>query len=91
MMCGYPFSSGFKALWSPSDFTEQMTARYGDDFVALWPKHRGTPNGFWEHDLGGSLNAVYALLRSWGVRWYMPGELGEVLPTTKMLVVKPIN
>ena len=88
---GFPFSSGFKALWSPSDFTEQMTARYGDDFVAIWAQRPGTSGGFWEHDLGGSLNAVYALLRGWGVRWYMPGELGEVLPTTKTLVVKPIN
>ena len=32
----------------------------------------------WFHDRGGSLNAVYAFLRSLGLRWYMPGELGEV-------------
>ncbi len=88
---GFPFTSGFKALWSPRDFTEQMTVRYGEDFAALWPKRPGTPNGFWEHDLGGSLNAVCALLSGWGARWYMPGELGEVLPTTKTLVVKPID
>lgn len=88
---GFPFTSGFKALWSPNDFEEQMTACYGYDFFKLWPKRAGTPAGFWEHDLGGSLNAVYALLRGWGVRWYMPGQLGEVLPTTKTLVFKPIN
>ncbi|QDU28664.1 hypothetical protein ETAA8_37670 [Anatilimnocola aggregata] len=88
---GYPFNSGFKSLWSPGDFKEQMTARYGDDFSALWSKRPGSPEGFWEHDLGGSSNAVYALLRSWGVRWYMPGEVGEVVPTKKTLVVQPIN
>ncbi len=88
---GFPFTSGFKALWSPSDFTEQMTARYGDDFASLWLKRPDSPQGFWEHDLGGSLNAVYGLLRSWGVRWYMPGELGEVLPTMQTLALKPIN
>ncbi len=32
----------------------------------------------WAHDQGGSLNAVYGFLRSLGVRWYLPGELGEV-------------
>lgn len=34
----------------------------------------------WFHDRGGSLHAVYAFLRTLGARWYMPGELGEVLP-----------
>lgn len=87
---GYPFGSGFKAFWNPSDFKEQMTARYGDDFTALWSRP-GQPNGFWEHDLGGSLNAVYGLLHTWGVRWYMPGKLGEVMPTRTTLAVKPIN
>ena len=34
----------------------------------------------WAFDKGGSLNAVYGFLRTLGVRWYMPGELGTVLP-----------
>ncbi|HJO54547.1 MAG TPA: hypothetical protein QF373_08590, partial [Verrucomicrobiota bacterium] len=34
----------------------------------------------WNFDHRGSLNAVYAFLRELGVRWYMPGELGEILP-----------
>ena len=34
----------------------------------------------WTFDHRGSLNAVYAFLRDLGVRWYMPGELGEILP-----------
>lgn len=29
---------------------------------------------------GGGLNAVYGFLHDLGVRWYMPGELGEVVP-----------
>lgn len=36
---------------------------------------------FWKFDKRGSLNAVYAFLRDLGARWYMPGELGEILPT----------
>ncbi len=31
-------------------------------------------------DQRGSLNAVYEFLRMQGVRWYFPGELGEVVP-----------
>ncbi len=38
------------------------------------------PTQTWGHDEGGTLNAVYGFLRSLGVRWYMPGELGEVVP-----------
>ena len=35
---------------------------------------------FWEFDDRGTLHAVYAFLDDLGVRWYMPGELGEVVP-----------
>jgi hypothetical protein len=44
---------------------------------------RNTSNGatgMWSHDTRGSLNAVYQFLRDLGVRWYMPGDLGEVVP-----------
>ncbi len=36
--------------------------------------------GIWESDGHGSLNAVYAFLRDQGVRWYLPGDLGEIAP-----------
>lgn len=39
----------------------------------------------WNYDHRGSLNAVYAFLRRLGVRWYMPGELGEILPKSRNL------
>lgn len=39
--------------------------------------------GAWTFDHRGSLNAVYAFLRDLGVRWYMPGELGEVVPSAQ--------
>ena len=35
---GFPFRSGFKDFWNPSDFMAQMTTRYGEDFPALWKK-----------------------------------------------------
>lgn len=34
----------------------------------------------WEQDERGSLNAVHEFLRSLGVRWYLPGEIGEIVP-----------
>src|SRR5258706_488832 len=34
----------------------------------------------WEQDERGSLNAVHEFLRGLGVRWYLPGEIGEIVP-----------
>lgn len=34
----------------------------------------------WTFDERGSFNAVCGFLRKLGVRWYMPGEIGEILP-----------
>jgi hypothetical protein len=45
----------------------------------------------WNYDHRGSLNAVYAFLRQLGVRWYMPGELGEILPETRQIAVPQID
>ncbi len=39
----------------------------------------------WQFDERGSLNAVCGYLRSLGVRWYLPGELGEVVPHLKTI------
>jgi len=46
---------------------------------------------FWTHDHRGSLNAVYAFLRDLGVRWYMPGELGEIVPKRRSIKLPKIN
>lgn len=45
----------------------------------------------WNLDHRGSLNAVYAFLRELGVRWYMPGLLGEVLPETDTVAISEID
>jgi len=39
----------------------------------------------WGFDERGSLNAVCGFLRGLGVRWYMPGELGEVVPSMRSI------
>lgn len=37
----------------------------------------------------GTLNGVYELLEQLGVRWFMPGEFGRVVPTAKTVTVAP--
>ena len=45
----------------------------------------------WNFDHRGSLNAVYAFLRDLGVRWYMPGELGEIVPKSNTIALPEVN
>jgi hypothetical protein len=42
-------------------------------------------------DERGSLNAVYEFLRLQGVRWYMPGEIGEVVPRAASIALPKID
>jgi len=39
----------------------------------------------------GSLNAVCGFLMKLGVRWYLPGELGEVVPKMKSITLPKID
>jgi len=43
-------------------------------------RRRHAETGWWQDDHRGSLNAVHDFLRGLGVRWFMPGELGTVIP-----------
>lgn len=64
--------------------------------IAL-PGNIGKPEGattskneyleIWLYDGRGSFNAVCGLLGELGVRWYLPGELGEVTPTSKTISI----
>ena len=47
--------------------------------------------GIWELDERGSLNAVYEFLRMQGVRWYLPGELGEIVPRAKSIALPRLD
>lgn len=53
--------------------------------------HNFTDLGVWEFDEAGTLNAVYAYLRSLGVRWYAPGEIGEVVPKLATISLPAVN
>lgn len=45
----------------------------------------------WGLDERGSFNAVCGYLRKLGARWYLPGELGEVLPAMKTIPLPQID
>ena len=64
---GHPAANAFKRLIRNVD-------RHFRDEDTDEPLH------LWTFDERGSYNAVCGFLRQLGVRWYMPGELGEVLP-----------
>lgn len=49
------------------------------------------PLQLWCYDERGSFNAVCGWLQRLGVRWYLPGELGEIVPTLKTIMQAPID
>jgi len=49
------------------------------------------PLALWGFDERGSYNAVCGWLQQLGVRWYLPGELGEVLPALKTIPLPKVD
>ena len=47
--------------------------------------------GIWDYDERGSLNAVHEFLRGLGVRWYMQGDLGEIVPKQLTIALPRVN
>lgn len=68
-----------------------LDAHYGKGATELWLTGGNTTRGFEYEDENGSLNAVCEFLRGLGVRWYMPGKLGEVLPERESIVLAAMN
>jgi len=82
----YPIFVGAAARERSAGF--DWTALGDEGFVL-----RSTPEGLYvagAKDLG-TLYGVYTLLERFGVRWLMPGELGEVVPTTPDLRVGTLD
>ncbi len=52
---------------------------------------KGASFEVWTHDERGSYNAVTAFLQDLGVRWLLPGELGEIVPRTKSIALPQID
>ncbi|MCA1810012.1 MAG: DUF4838 domain-containing protein, partial [Lentisphaerae bacterium] len=49
------------------------------------------PVDVWRFDERGSFNAVCGFLRSLGVRWYMPGDVGEVAPEMASILLPEVD
>jgi len=62
-----------------AEFDRRVDARWGLPIDKTDRRHHAE-TGWWQDDRRGSLNAVHDFLRDLGVRWFMPGELGEVVP-----------
>ncbi|MBE2284807.1 MAG: DUF4838 domain-containing protein [Prosthecobacter sp.] len=52
---------------------------------------KGQTAEHWDYDERGSLNAVCGFLMRLGVRWYLPGKLGEVVPQMKSISLPKID
>lgn len=65
------------------------------------PGETGKPDGaitgkneyleIWGLDERGSFNAVCGFLHKLGARWYVPGEVGEVLPSLKTIPLRELD
>jgi len=82
-------------------------AHWGNPMQRLYKRYTGRARDFgkpqserrdksdtihvWAYDERGSFNAVCGFLRSLGVRWYMPGELGEVVPTLSTIALPDVD
>ena len=91
MEWGFPFRSGFKSQWIPKQFDALLEANYGKGAAELWLTGGNTTRGFEYEDENGSLNAVCEFLRGLGVRWFMPGKLGEIVPERKSIGLAAVN
>ena len=79
-----------------AEWEKLVGAPYGLPNAGLY-KHRtkitldGETLEVWGLDERGSFNAVMALLHRLSARWYLPGELGEVLPTMKTIELPKLD
>lgn len=55
------------------------------------PPGKAPPLEMWGFDERGSLNAVCGYLQGLGVRWYLPGELGAIIPSLPTIPLPKID
>jgi len=75
-------------LWQEWD--KATGEHWGLPFSQLWKQHNRQLD-LWAMDERGSFNAVAAFLRMQGVRWYMPRELGEIVPRKADIALPKVN
>lgn len=75
---------------------DKLTAKYSDvkwrnPVASRMYRYYNKTLDIWEGDRKGSMYAVCAFLEKLGVRWYMPGELGEIVPEMKSIPLQKID
>ena len=66
---------------------------FGNPYMSMRRKVSDAMDGLWDYDLdhAGSFNAVSQFLGALGVRWYMPGPIGEVIPSRASIELPKVN
>lgn len=72
------------------EWQEMTGGTWGNPIHGLFRSYHRS-SGLWEEDEGGTLQAVYAFLRSLGVRWYMPGEIGLIMPVMDTIALPVVD
>jgi len=73
---------------------DQITGEHFQNiYISLWREFDRKKTGLWETDLdrAGTFNAVSQFLEGLGVRWYMPGEIGEIVPEMASIPLSKID
>jgi hypothetical protein len=78
------------ALRAQAEWDALSGGTYGNPF-GMPSRQYSRSTGLWSYDERGSLNAVYEYLRRQGVRWYMPGDLGEIVPQARDIGFGPTD
>lgn len=82
-----PFSTHFRHYYPCPAFWESIASGKDKGGHPSPTDHEGV----WEYDEAGTLNAVQAFLYDLGVRWYAPGEIGEVVPKLADIALPAVN
>jgi hypothetical protein len=88
-----PFHSGGaidKDSTAPIEWDKLTGKRWGFPTGMLAREYNKELNT-WEESERGSFNAVSEFLRMQGVRWYMPGELGEIVPKKTTMTIPKMD
>ncbi len=75
------------------DEWDQITGEHFANNYSLLFREFDPKTGLWEGDLdhAGTFNAVSQFLEGLGVRWYMPGEIGEIVPKVSSIPLVKID